>query len=81
MNTCVETSTRQLGELQEQRQLRELLGGSFIPSKALYSAWILFQKQQDGSLWLSIEYWALNKFTIKKYLLPLRELDANQIKR
>lgn len=74
MNTCIETSTRQLRELQELKQLRELLDESFIPSKALYSAWILFQKQQDGSLWLSIDYWALNKFTIKRYLLPLREL-------
>lgn len=33
---------------------------------------VLFQKKHDGSLWLCIDYWALNKATIKnKYPIPL----------
>ncbi|XP_042950418.1 uncharacterized protein LOC122282551 [Carya illinoinensis] len=61
-------------ELEElRRQLKELLDAGFIqPSKAPYGAPVLFQKKHDGSLRLCIDYWALNKVTIKsKYLIPL----------
>ncbi|RVW62200.1 hypothetical protein CK203_064416 [Vitis vinifera] len=52
------------------RQLKELLDVGFIqPSKAPYGVPVLFQKKHDGSLRMCINYWALNKVTIKnKYL-------------
>ena len=49
------------------KQLLELLDSSYIqPSKALYGALILFQKEQDGSLRMCVNYRALNKVTVKK---------------
>ena len=55
------------------RQLKELLDSRFIqPSKASYDASVLFQKKHDGSLWMCINYRALNKVTVKnKYLILL----------
>ncbi|XP_012081555.2 uncharacterized protein LOC105641579 [Jatropha curcas] len=55
------------------RQLDELLEAGFIrPSKAPFGAPVLFQKKQDGSLRLCIDYRALNKVTVRnKYLIPL----------
>ena len=42
------------------------------PSKALYGAPVLFQKRQDGSLRMCVNYRALNKVMIKnKYPIPL----------
>ena len=42
------------------------------PSKAPYGAPVLFQKKHDGSLWMCIDYRALNKVTVKnKYPIPL----------
>ena len=42
------------------------------PSKAPYGAPELFQKKQDGTLRMCVDYLALNKVTIKnKYLIPL----------
>ena len=61
-------------ELEElRRQLKELMDAGFIqPSKAPYSALVLFQKKHDGSLRMCIDYRALNKVTIKnKYPIPL----------
>ncbi|KAH9706417.1 Endonuclease [Citrus sinensis] len=61
-------------ELEElQRQLKDLLDAGYIrPSKAPFSAPVLFQKKNDGSLRMCIDYRALNKITIKnKYLIPL----------
>ncbi|XP_054818995.1 uncharacterized protein LOC129318287 [Prosopis cineraria] len=61
-------------ELEELRkQLKELINAGFIrPSKAPFGAPVLFQKKQDGSLRLCIDYRALNKVTIKnKYPIPL----------
>ncbi|KAL9249281.1 RNA-directed DNA polymerase-like protein [Drosera capensis] len=61
-------------ELEELRkQLKDLLDAGFIrSSKAPYGAPVLFQKKKDGSLWLCIDYRALNKVTVKnKYLIPL----------
>ena len=53
------------------RQLKELLDSRFIqPSKASYDASVLFKKKHDGSLWMCINYRALNKVTVKnKYLI------------
>ena len=55
------------------RQLKELLDAGYIqPSKAPYRAPMLFQRKHYGSLWLCINYRALNKVTVKnKYLIPL----------
>ena len=61
-------------ELEElRRQLKELLDVGFVqPSKAPYGAPVLFQKKHDGSLWMCIDSWALNKVTVKnKYPIPL----------
>ena len=61
-------------ELEEsQRHLKDLLDVSYIRLlKALFSAPVLFQKKNDGSLQMCINYRALNKITIKnKYLIPL----------
>ena len=61
-------------ELEElRRQLKELLDVGFIhPSKAPYGALVLFQKKHNGSLWMCIDYQALNKVTVKnKYPIPL----------
>ena len=60
-------------ELEELRKhLKELLDAGYIrPSKSPYGAPVLFQKKHDGSLRLCIDYWALNKITIKnKYPIP-----------
>ena len=63
-----------MSELAELRkQLKELLDGGFIrPSKAPYGAPVLFQKKNDGSLRMCLDYRVLNKVTIKKkYPIPL----------
>ena len=59
--------------LELRKQLKELLDAGLIqPSQAPYGAPVLFQKKQDGSLRMCIDYKALNKETIKnKYLIPL----------
>ena len=56
-----------------QKQLTELLNTSLVQlSKAPYGASVLFQKKQDETLRMCVEYLALNKVTIKnKYLIPL----------
>nr|GEV60445.1 hypothetical protein [Tanacetum cinerariifolium] len=61
-------------ELEElHNQLMELIDAGYIrPSKAPYGASMLFQRKKDGSLWMCIDYRALNKVTIKnKYPIPL----------
>ena len=61
-------------ELTELRkQLTEFLDAGLVqPSKAPYEAPVLFQKKQDGTLRMCVDYRALNKVTIKnKYLIPL----------
>ena len=54
------------------RQLDELLETGFIqPSKAPYGAPVLFQRKQDGSMRMCVDYRALNKVTVKnKYPVP-----------
>ena len=51
----------------------ELLQVGFIrPLKASFEAPVLFQKKQDGSLRLCVDYRALNKVTVRnKYPIPL----------
>ena len=62
-----------LVELQELRvQLHELLDKGFIrPSTSPWGAPVLFTKKKDKTLRLCIDYWHLNKVTIKnRYPLP-----------
>ncbi|XP_021775623.1 uncharacterized protein LOC110739487 [Chenopodium quinoa] len=61
----------ELAELR--KQLDGLLEAGFIrPSRAPYGAPVLFQKKQDGSLRLCIDYRALNKLTVRNhYPIPL----------
>ncbi|XP_026452267.1 uncharacterized protein LOC113352688 [Papaver somniferum] len=63
-------------ELEEMRkQIYKLLEEGYIqPSKAPFGAPVLFQKKQDGSLRMCVDYRALNKLTMKnKYPIPLVE--------
>ncbi|GJX16760.1 putative nucleotidyltransferase, ribonuclease H [Tanacetum coccineum] len=55
------------------KQLKELIDAGYIrPTKSPYGAPVLFQRKKDGSLWMCIDYRALNKVTIKnKYPIPL----------
>ena len=60
-------------ELKELKtQLQELLDKGFIrPSVSPWGAPVLFGKKKDGSMRLCIDYWELNKVTLKnKYPLP-----------
>ena len=56
-----------------QKQLTKLQDAGLVqPSKAPYGAPMLFQKKQDSSLRMCVDYRALNKVTIKnKYSIPL----------
>ena len=63
----------ELKELNE--QLKELLDQGFIrPSTSPWGAPVLFVKKKDGSLRLCIDYWQLNKTTIKNKD-PLPRID------
>ena len=60
-------------ELQELKvQLQELLDKGFIrPSTSPWGAPVMFSKKKDKTLRLCINYWQLNRVTIKnRYLLP-----------
>ena len=61
----------ELAELR--KQLDELLNAGFVrPAKAPYGAPVLFQKKNDGSMRLCIDYHALNKITVRnRYPLPI----------
>ena len=61
-------------KLEELRtKLKELLDSGHIrSSKAPFGAPVLFQKKKEGTLRLCIDYWTLNKVTVKKkYPIPL----------
>ncbi|GJS73254.1 putative reverse transcriptase domain-containing protein [Tanacetum coccineum] len=53
-------------------QLQELFDKGFIrPSSSPWGAPVLFVKKKDGSFWMCIDYWELNKLTVKnRYPLP-----------
>ncbi|GKF26456.1 hypothetical protein Tco_0082350, partial [Tanacetum coccineum] len=53
-------------------QLKELSDKGFIrPSSSPWGAPVLFVKKKDGSFRMCINYWELNKLTVKnRYLLP-----------
>nr|GEV58984.1 reverse transcriptase domain-containing protein [Tanacetum cinerariifolium] len=53
-------------------QLKELADKGFIrPSSSPWGAPVLFVKKKDGSFWMCIDYWELNKLTVKnRYSLP-----------
>ena len=60
-------------ELKELKtQLQELLDKGFVrPSVSPWGAPVLFVKKKDDTLWMCIDYWQINKVTMKnKYLLP-----------
>ena len=64
-------SNSELGTLRE--FIDEHLNIGFIwPSCSSHGAPILFVKKKDGSLWLCVDFWSLNKVTKKDhYPLPL----------
>ncbi|GKG22597.1 hypothetical protein Tco_0387900, partial [Tanacetum coccineum] len=53
-------------------QLQELSDKGFIrPSSSHWEAPVLFVKNKDESFWMCIDYWELNKLTVKnRYPLP-----------
>jgi hypothetical protein len=63
-------ASSELKELKE--QLQELLDKGFIcPSTSPWGASVLFVKKNDGSMRMYVDYWELNKVTIKnQYPLP-----------
>ena len=70
-------------ELKELKtQLQELLDKGFIrPSVSPWSAPVLFVKKKDGTLRMCIDYWQINKVTVKnKYPLPRIEDLFDQLR-
>ncbi|GJZ00426.1 putative reverse transcriptase domain-containing protein [Tanacetum coccineum] len=54
-------------------QLQELSYKGFIrPSSSPWGAPVLFVKKKDGSFWMFIDYWELNKLMVKNRYLLLR---------
>lgn len=59
--------------LELRKQLKELLDAGFIqPLRTLYGTLMLFQKKQNDTLHMCVDYRALEKVTIKnKYPIPV----------
>nr|GFA81098.1 putative reverse transcriptase domain-containing protein [Tanacetum cinerariifolium] len=58
-------------------QLQELSDKGFIrPSSSPWGASVLFVKKKDGSFWMCIDYWELNKLTVKNRYPLLRINDV-----
>ena len=56
--------------------------GFIRSSKSLAGAPILFDKKSDSSFWLCVDYWGLNKLTIKnQYPLSLIGESLNRLSR
>ncbi|GJY79582.1 putative reverse transcriptase domain-containing protein [Tanacetum coccineum] len=56
-------------------KLKELSDKGFIrPSSSPWRAPVLFVKKKDGSFWMCIDYWELNKLTVKN-CYPLPRID------
>nr|GFB88291.1 putative reverse transcriptase domain-containing protein [Tanacetum cinerariifolium] len=56
-------------------QLQELSEKGFIrPSSSPWGALVLFVKKKDGSFWMCIDYWKLNKLIVKNRY-PLLRID------
>nr|GFD27340.1 putative reverse transcriptase domain-containing protein [Tanacetum cinerariifolium] len=56
-------------------QLKEPSDKGFIrPSSSPWGAPVLFVKKKDGSFWMCIDYWELNKLTVKNHY-PLLRID------
>ena len=71
-------------ELKELKtQLQELLDKGFIrPNVSPWGAPILFVKKKDDTLQMCIDYWKINKVTVKnKYPLPRIEDLFDQLKK
>ena len=62
-------------------QLKDLTDKGFIqPGISPWGALVLFVKKKDGTLRMCIDYWYLNKVTIKnKYQLPRIDDMFNQL--
>lgn len=60
-----------------------MLKARFIrPSKAPYGVPILFQKKKDGSLKMSVDYWALNKVMVwNNYPVPIVDELFNRLEK
>nr|GEU72116.1 putative reverse transcriptase domain-containing protein [Tanacetum cinerariifolium] len=65
-----------LSEMKElSEQLQELFDKGFIrPSSSPWGAPVLFVKKKDGSFRMCIDYWELNKLTVKNHY-PLPQID------
>nr|GEZ89405.1 putative reverse transcriptase domain-containing protein [Tanacetum cinerariifolium] len=56
-------------------QLKELSDKGFLrPSSSPWGALVLFVKKKDGSFWICIDYWELNKLAVKNHY-PLPRID------
>nr|GEV52203.1 putative reverse transcriptase domain-containing protein [Tanacetum cinerariifolium] len=54
-------------------QMQGLFDKGFIrPSSSPWGAPVLFVKKKDGSFWMCIDYWELNKLTVKNRYSLLR---------
>nr|GEU72685.1 hypothetical protein [Tanacetum cinerariifolium] len=64
-------------------QLQELFDKGFIrPSFSPWGAPVFYFKKKDGSFWMCIDYWELNKLTVKnRYPLPMMTIGLNLTKK